>query len=424
LYLDGLADEMEISPVAFSAVAPQLDREERALLTAIHPGPTTTDPPAQLPRLLAAPINWIRLFELANRHDVVPLVYRQLQQLPIGSVPVNVQRTFARRAHACMAWNLQLREVLCRLLQLFNQADIPVMPLKGLSLAELLYGDCTLRPTNDLDLLVREKDVDKATQLLLASGCRRHFPPEQEAGLYHYLFSFGAGNGATVLVELHRDLTSQHLTRLDVQQVWAAASSTLWEGHTVWTMRPDDLFLYLCTHAVRDGLGSLKHLLDIARIIEKLGATWCWEDLLQTVRASHIQAPVWLSLRQCRRLFAVRCPPGFLDAVRPRRGIGFIIGQALFAWRGGVLQSPPVTLRSPMGTILDFLWEDSWQRRCTHLRRMLAPTAGLRARKTGLTAATSAVRGYPRWLWQAWARLVTQVNELRRARSKRKFHAP
>jgi hypothetical protein len=414
---------LSISLTVFPALGTQLDREDALLLAAIDPR-LTVEQHADLARLFTLSVDWTCLVAQADRHDVTPLLYLRLQQFPSGTVPQEVHIRLARRTYACLAWNLYLHRVLRRLLMLFNQAQVPVMPLKGLLLAELLYGDCTLRPTNDLDLLVRDEDLEQAVRLLLAAGCRRHFSPEQESGLYHYLFSFSSGDGTDVLVELHRDFTSRHLARLDVQKVWATASPQIWEECVVWSLKIDDLFLYLCTHATRDGLGSIKHLLDIVLLIERFQASWCWTDLAKTVLDTRIQTPVWLSLRQCQKLFPVTIPREFLDAIRPARRLGFIMGHALFTWRGGTLHSPLASLRSPMGTILAFLWEDSWRGRIRHLRRMLLPTAGLRARRTGLPTVTSAIRGYPRWLWCACCQLAEQIGTLRRVRRARKSDAP
>ena len=414
----------DMSFVVYSAFKTQPRREDAVLLAAIHPRLTEDDQAELTRQLLATPIDWRQLFNQADRHDVIPLLYLQLQKLPAGIVPVDVLGQFAHRAYARLVWNLHLHDVLRRLLTLLNQADISVMPLKGLLLAELLYGDCTLRPTNDLDLLVHEEDLEKAAQLLLVAGCRRHFSPEQEVGLYHYLFSYRTENGTEVLVELHHDFTSQHLTRLNVQKVWAAASPQIWERSVAWTMRSDDLFLYLCTHAMRDGLGSIKNLLDLILMIEQFGTTWSWENLVKTVHDARIEAPVWLSLWHCQQFFSVKLPSGFLDLIRPRQGLGFVVGQTLFTWRGGVLHSPLALLRSPMSTILDFLWEDSLLGKFRHLRRMLLPTSALRARRTGFPETTSVVRGYPRWLWKGCVQFATQVHILRHVRSERRSHAP
>src|ERR1700681_921232 len=59
---------------------------------------------------------------------------------------------------------------LLRLLELFQAAEIPVIPLKGPVLAQILYGDPVLREFEDLDLLVRKRDVLRALQLLNAHG--------------------------------------------------------------------------------------------------------------------------------------------------------------------------------------------------------------------------------------------------------------
>jgi len=81
-------------------------------------------------------------------------------------------------------------------------------------------------------------------------------------------------------------------------------------------------------------------------------------------------------------------------------------------------------LRSPMGTILGFLWEDSWRGKVRHLRRMLLPSAGLRSRRTGLPVTTAAVWGYPSWLWHAYRQLAEQIGAHWRARGERKSQTP
>jgi hypothetical protein len=234
------------------------------------------------------------------------------------------------------------------------------------------------------------------------------FSPQQEEGLYHYLFTIERGEGVDILVELHWDLTSSHLTRLNVQEAWASATRTVWEGREVWMMAIPDLFLYLCTHAMRDGLGSVKTLLDITLMVERFGETWRWEDLAKRVKATHIETPVFLSLSQSRELLGTAVPQEFLAAIRPVRGIGWYLGQALFKWRGGVLHSPIALLRSPMATLLTFLWEDSVPGKFRHIQRIVCPPAGLRTRRTALPSSAAFFRWYPLWLWRACCQFARQ----------------
>lgn len=283
------------------------------------------------------------------------------------------------------------------------------MPLKGPFLADLLYGDLALRPMSDIDLLVRLEDLAKGEQALLRAGYMRSLPPEHEADLYHHSYATDGGSGANVLVELHWDLAKSHTARLDVREIWASASRGTWEGQEIWTMALPDLFLYLCFHAVRKGLGPLWRVLDIALAVERFGKILPWEELVEKVRAAQIRMPVYLSLLQSRELLGASVPPGFLAAIRPARRIGWLLGQALFTWRGGVLHAHPALLEGPMMAFLMFLWEDSLRGKLRHLHRNLFPSASLRARWTSLPPSSSVFRWYPVWLWQVCSQLTRQL---------------
>ena len=64
---------------------------------------------------------------------------------------------------------------LLRLLDLFEQNQIPAVPYKGPALGVAIYGKLSLRQFADLDILIPEKDVWKATDLLINRGYRAHF---------------------------------------------------------------------------------------------------------------------------------------------------------------------------------------------------------------------------------------------------------
>jgi hypothetical protein len=174
-------------------------------------------------------------------------------------------------------------------------------------------------------------------------------------------------------------------------------------------MAVPDLFLYLCTHATRDGLGSLRMLLDIALMVERFGLDLPWAQLITKVKAAHIQTPVTLSLHQCQELLGAEIPPEFLTAIKPPQSFGLILGNAVFRWRGGVLHSPLALLRSPMATVLAFLWEDSLYGKLQHLRRVFFPAAGLRARWMRVPLSSSSRWWYPHWLRLTGQRLLSQM---------------
>ncbi len=76
------------------------------------------------------------------------------------------------QAHA--RHNLLQTHTLLMLLDVFSRHGIPAVPYKRPLLGATLYGNLTLRPFCDLDVIVRKCDVRIAKELLIAQGFRRN----------------------------------------------------------------------------------------------------------------------------------------------------------------------------------------------------------------------------------------------------------
>lgn len=384
-------------------LCPPLSHEDELLLCLAHPA-LSKERNQRLTQLLASPLNWSELLDQAELHGITPLLHQHLKQTPSITIPDRIHTTLADLARSSLVWNLYLRHELLRLLALFNQAGIPVIPLKGLYLADLLYGDAALRPTSDLDLLVRTQDLQASQQLLEAAGCTKLADAEQGAD-YHVSFVTTDGTRGPVLIELHRDLGERHVAGLDIESVWSSASPITWEDRTIWTMAIPDLFLYTCLHAVKDGLASLRSLLDIALLLERYGRNLPWQDLAQRVRQARIETSISLSLLLSHELLGAAAPAEFLATIQPSRSLSRLIGQALFRWRGGVLHVPQALLVGPFMALLMLCWEDSLKGKSLQLRRNLLPAEKLRGR----WLSSPSRRRYPSWLWEICRRLTSQL---------------
>jgi hypothetical protein len=64
---------------------------------------------------------------------------------------------------------------LARILRLLSNARISAMPLKGIPMAESLYGDAALRVSDDIDLLVPLDSAIEAFHILVSSGYQSEF---------------------------------------------------------------------------------------------------------------------------------------------------------------------------------------------------------------------------------------------------------
>ncbi len=382
-----------------------LSIEDQALLCAARPA-LTVERQQRLSRFVASPLNWLDLAEQAEWHGIAPLLYRHICSMSKPAIPRDALDALAQCSRDCLAWNLRLHHELVRLLGLFNEADLPVMPLKGLYLGCLLYDDPALRSTSDLDLLVQPAHLPASERLLEQAGLVR-LPEDRQGADYHV--SYATGGEGSVVIELHTGLGEEYVAGLDVRAIWASASPVTWEDRRIWTMTHSDLLLYLCLHAVKDGLASLRSLLDITLFLERFGGNLPWDEIAHRVDAVRVKRPIYMCLYQCRELLGASVPAQFLDAIRPRAMPSWLLGQTLFQWRGGVLHAAPALLTGPVMALQMLLWEDSLRGKFRHLRRNLFPSARLRARWTSLSTSSSPVHWYPAWMWAGCRHLSHQL---------------
>lgn len=117
-------------------------------------------------------VDWDYFFRIAQRHAVLPLVYRQLRQKAADLVPVGVLTKLKSHYQQNAARNALLTAELCRLIKLLRESGIEAVPFKGPSLALFAYHDITLRRFVDLDILVKKNDLFFASEILTKDGYR------------------------------------------------------------------------------------------------------------------------------------------------------------------------------------------------------------------------------------------------------------
>jgi hypothetical protein len=132
--------------------------------------------------LLAQALDWDTLKGLAAGHGLLPLLYRHLEHESIPKEAL-VQLWILQETHALR--NRALTKELCRIVRRLADQGIPAVPYKGPALAQVIYGDVSLRVFGDLDIVVRPKDLVAAKELLVADGYQRPITlaPGQEAAL-------------------------------------------------------------------------------------------------------------------------------------------------------------------------------------------------------------------------------------------------
>lgn len=225
--------------------------------------------------------DWTAVVEEAIRHEVEALLYVRLDSLPPGArLPSAFTERLAELYARSALHNRFLYDQLSELLQAYTAAGLEVIVLKGAYLAEVVYGDITLRPMADLDLLVRQDELSDAADVLRAVGYEpdKDFTVEDVCSRGHHLPKFRKGGGSAV--ELHWTLERpDRRLKFDIEGLWKRARPAVIAGRQALALSPADLLLHLCLHPSyhhRFGIGpghgiALKYLLDVALVIDRYG---------------------------------------------------------------------------------------------------------------------------------------------------------
>src|SRR5258708_2791560 len=158
-------------------------------------------------------VEWNRLLVLAEEHGVVGHLAASLHDLEGDLVPPEMRQVLVERQRAQMFFSLRLTAELFHILDRFKSQGIGALVVKGPVLAVRAYGDPAMRAYGDLDLLVRQRDIRRATELMMAAGYDAAVPLAAiDAGKIpgQYLFS---KPGSKLPVELHHSYTLRYFPR-------------------------------------------------------------------------------------------------------------------------------------------------------------------------------------------------------------------
>ena len=157
-----------------------------------------------------------------------------------------------------------------RLAEGFDEEGIAYSTLKGPVLAERFYAQPFLRPSNDLDLLIRERDAGAANRLMTRLGfeLQGRYPwPLQRRISYHFIFSptdFSPRVEMHYCVKAGRD-TMEPEELIERSVVWKSPS-----GGEYRALSAVDEGFFSCIHAASHAFHRLRWLYDSLVITRSL----------------------------------------------------------------------------------------------------------------------------------------------------------
>lgn len=258
--------------------------------------------PHDIALLVAAmqPFDWPIIANLAQYHEVVPLLWHNLRAhaLP-DELAIPWKATYY---HTAVRNDARITELQAIYRDLAAHSIVPIV-LKGMALASLVYRNIALRPMGDMDILVQRHDLAVTWAVLSA---RRYLVPRASQRYWRLQFRNSGElrlvhQRSTALVEVHWWLCAGTwaeqtglLTRFDP---WGRARVATLDEQPVLRLHPHDEVLHIAYHlAVNNqfGRGVGRMLVDLDRLVRVSEIDWT--SLFAEARHLGLATMLWLVL--------------------------------------------------------------------------------------------------------------------------------
>lgn len=210
-----------------------------------------------------------------------------------------------------------------RMLAAANEADIPVILLKGIALAADVYEKRSLRTMTDIDVLIKYEDMSKFTRIMLENDFSVQgklgkkldevgLPADDEPPLLtsrgkskFKLRGFAIGGIETHVTPFAGEFL-ESTTSPVVAELWERAEQTKIDDCVAWQLAPEDMVLHTATHLAisnQFGINAIRGLLDIMHVATVQGINWT--TLVDRAIAWDMKTSMWLTLHIADQLFNI-----------------------------------------------------------------------------------------------------------------------
>jgi hypothetical protein len=314
----------------------------------------------------AGPLEWDRFLRVAQRHWVLGLAHQGLTEARVA-IPPEIRREIGARAATMVRENLAMAAEALRLQRLFDAAHVPVLFVKGSSLAMLAYGNLGLRSCQDIDLLVPREALPVATELVARAGYRRFDPPPgisdtQLRQLLPLRRDFGFIHQTTGLpIEVHWQLFGNPHAMAEDSIMAASRDVLLNDTAGLHTLGDEDLFAYLCMHGAIHWWNRLKWLADVNALL----ASATEDRIERLVRAAEVRGTgraAAQALLLCQQVLGATVPARLMATLGKTTTVRWLQATALSAMTTGQGEHDPHETRfgTTRGSLSSLLLSRSW----------------------------------------------------------------
>lgn len=168
-------------------------------------------------------LNWPYILEKAKIHGVAPLIYNSIKKLPSqisnSHIPAEILEQLEKIYTYTAFHNMIYLDELQKITKDVENCDIKMIVLKGPMLAKNVYNNIALRPFIDIDILIKNTDLDKMEAILGSMGYASENKDFYKN--YHFHLPFIKIGKIPIQIELHWSFVDNFiLQKIDMDTIW------------------------------------------------------------------------------------------------------------------------------------------------------------------------------------------------------------
>lgn len=258
--------------------------------------------------LVALPLDWNMVSRSAYETGLETLLYSHLKDIPNRRrIPDEFMEMVKKAYHENIARNMFLYYELQRILEFFRSKRIKAILLKGAALAKFMYGDIGLRSMSDLDILVKQEDLDKTKEIMLRLDYISEKDRQEEPNKTkeHHHIPVYKHREKNIVVEIHWNISESSLG-IEMKPWWKRAQPVKLNACDVLIPSPEDMIIHLCIHLYNHGYDNrifLRNLCDINETLRNHREDINWNLLRNLTEEYSIHKQVYSVLSLIRKLY-------------------------------------------------------------------------------------------------------------------------
>jgi len=270
---------------------------------------------------LPGSLNWDYIITTSDLNGVIPLLAKTINLYLKDSIPSDVLNTVTEMNREIAVSNLVKLKELFNIDRQLKETEINTLVLKGPGMGAEIYGDLSLRPFGDLDILINKENVAEAVKILKYNGYEYCFDlTEKQIEIYkkspiylidhdmHYSFYNPL---KSIYLELHWALMPEKYSfSQDINEIFSNAVPVSVNSGRFDVLGDEDLIIYLSIHGAKHYWSRMIWIFDITSFIERK-KNINWELVIAKSEELNCRRSLLLSLYLAGDLFSVEIPKIF-----------------------------------------------------------------------------------------------------------------